>query len=326
MADLYTQKVTAWIDEKIKATPESRQTIEVLKNNLDFSRMEETPRVKGKVLVIPIKDEYKKAQKLQPDIIPNLLVSISDNGEIRTANVVLYMPNKGQTITELPKKTFYNICNTAHDVVDGTFKFCGLSGKRQYQLQYDSGYLKAISQVQNGKDQTSNAAGGNRVKSNYVYECSDVYLVTSYYVNDVLVSQTREFLYRQGNCGSPGTFEVPQPDPGAGGNEPPEELIFAKSVRKTWWVNSVSDTGAIYKTNTFTTYDDYFIIGIGAGPLTMNHVEVGTIVLEVNAFDVVAQDLRSATTTCIVSVYFPFAPNSDPISGAKTWYVSELLH
>lgn len=103
----------------------------------------------------------------------------------------------------------------------------------------------------------------NGVKSNYLFQCRDIYLVTTYYdESGNVISTDRRYLGRQGNCGTPEEPQVPQGDEPAG-NEISAEYAYSKVYPKTWIVTTLNELG-IYKTTIFTVYDDFAITGINS--------------------------------------------------------------
>ncbi|TDO26787.1 hypothetical protein [Sediminibacterium goheungense] len=176
------------------------------------------------------------------------LIAFYEPGEtIRKVKFVSYDNLGLRNFTDLPKNTLNNVINIGTNDIDGLFKFYSVEGKFQFQLNFTGGRLGAVGNVTHypkntrmgGAGIVSQTSSSLKQKGNWMYECSDVYLVTSYYdASGNYLYQTREFLYRQGNCSGPGEVQVPQPDEGGGGGFP-EEYEYARLKITQWSVGNL---------------------------------------------------------------------------------------
>lgn len=226
----YKTKVSSWIENKITAMVDSKENVELLKQNLDYTNMRVEESKRGeKLVVIPLLNGYKNARRLHANTIPNLVVSINTSDNVRNAHIVFFTP-ENTSLNALPTNAMRNIYTTALEVPDGKYTFLTIKGARLYQLGYNDGKLVSEGVVRLGNNaNTSVQASAQTPKASYIFECSDVYLVTSYYdTNGNFLGSDRTYLGRQGNCNGPGENQVPQEDPGGGGNEVPEEYEYAK--------------------------------------------------------------------------------------------------
>lgn len=170
------------------------------------------------------------------------------NEKIRKVKFVSYFDPKLGVTRDLPRNTLNKVVNIGTNDVDGLFKFYSIEGKFQFSLNYTNGTLNAAGHMvkfpRNGNlvqavNKASNSVGQ---KSSWLYECSDVYLVTTYYDTDGnYMYETREFSFTQGNCTGAGSNEhLPVPEPG-GGSGNPEEYEYARLKIKQWQIGNLPD-------------------------------------------------------------------------------------
>ncbi|MEO8173114.1 MAG: hypothetical protein ABI581_08530 [Sediminibacterium sp.] len=243
-------KVTSWIESKTATMTGSKENVELLKRNLDYANMHLEEASRGeKIAVIPILDEYKSARQLSQHMIPNLIVYITNAGDVRSANIVFFKP-ENTAITSLPANAMHNIRTTAENVPDGQYKFFTIMGARLYQLGYKGGKLASEGIVKSGSAANAPNVLGTKPQDaprvTYAFECVDLYLVTHYYDENgnYLFTGDRQYLGRFGNCAAPGEWQVPQNDPnGGGGEEVPEEYEYAKSGTKTMYLSTLYAIG-----------------------------------------------------------------------------------
>ena len=122
------QKVNDWLDnETVSVTKGKKANIELLKNNLDLSHLRvEQSGEQEKIIVIPVKYEFKKVKHVDNNKIPNLVLVVDKSGNIRKGNLVLYIPTKGEVLAKVPDNTFYHIFNTGKPECNGMFKFLSI--------------------------------------------------------------------------------------------------------------------------------------------------------------------------------------------------------
>ena len=201
-------KVNLWLTEQKTVADESkRPNIELLKENLDFSQLRIEKYDAGEqIIILPVRDEFKKAKHVADNKIPNLVLIMDKSGNIRKGNLVLYIPKNGEIVNKVPENAFYDIFNTGTPKANGLFKFLGIGGGQIYQLEYNNGKLISSGLMKKGSGLS------NRTESE---GCIDWYLVTTYYYTDGTTSQTEEYVGR--TCGNNECEDVECLDPGSGG-------------------------------------------------------------------------------------------------------------
>ena len=247
------QKILNWIDTNAGNEVKMEAAVK-LKQTLNFSLMyEEKSGENENLLIVPFTENYKKDKKIQPNVTVSLVLIVNRLGNIRKANIIEFTAKSGQSYTNIPQMAIYNMYNTAENVNDGVYRICGINGKRQFELTYQNGVMRKLGKVtaidKNGNliPATKVDSQVNGIKNNYIFECSDVYMVTTYYneAGNYMYSE-REFLFRQGNCNTQGTPQDFQPDLGGSGNQIPEEEEFYRGVSFDWTVIN-------------NTYNSYFV-------------------------------------------------------------------
>jgi hypothetical protein len=198
--DEMISKVNSWFDnQKISSQPNKSSNIELLKNNLDFSGLRIEEYDKGeKIIIVPVKDEFKKTRQIDNNKIPNLVLIFDKSGNIRKGNLVLYIPKNGEAVTKVLDNTFYNIFNTATPECNGQFRFLTVDGIRLYQLDYNNERLASVGVIKKGNS------------SNTVLTetgCTDWYLITTYYYTDGTTSQTSVYLGRTCEGSGGGSYD-----------------------------------------------------------------------------------------------------------------------
>lgn len=160
-------KIDAWIEGQKALAYESRKpNIDLLKKKLDFSKLRIEKYDAGEqIIVVPVKDEYKKLKHVADNKIPNLVLIVDKLGNIRKGNLVLYIPKNGEVVAKAPDNTFYHIFNTGTPECNGVFKFLSISGGQIYQVEYNDGKLISFGQANKGK--------GNSVVVNVGEDCID---------------------------------------------------------------------------------------------------------------------------------------------------------
>lgn len=323
----YTSKVNSWLERQKNSAQNDVTRIELLQAHLNFGAIREEEGGRNeKLLIIPIDNEYKKKRRIDEQVDANLLVFINTSGNIRKAHIVLYTPETGQVQTHVPDNAFHNIMTTATNVPDGKYMFCNLSAVRNYQLKYHDGILREEGLVQKGNPK-SGSVGAFAVKRPLT--CYLVFLVTTYYDDHgYQTGVTEEFLFSYGDCGGagqPGENQIPQPeDPGGGGGSVEYEYSYAKKYSKLWMVANLNDLG-IYKVNTFTIEDDYFITGMGFGAIAKsNNDSTNAFLEEVSAFGQISISFTEAYTSCTARITYPFEPEPVTVTGSKNWTVSTI--
>ncbi|HEV8284288.1 MAG TPA: hypothetical protein VGQ09_08255 [Chitinophagaceae bacterium] len=199
-------KVNSWLEQqKSEKQPNKAANIDLLKNNLDFSKLEfEKSDNEEQILIIPINESFKTIKKIDKNLNLNLLLIINKSGDIRKGNLVLYSSENGE-LNKIPRNTFYHIFNTSTPECNGTFKFLSVTGWLQYELTYKNNHLYSAGIVK-AKENSPNSGQAARTET----ECIDWYLVTTYYYSDGTTDQIEEYIgrtctgcddpYIQGHC------------------------------------------------------------------------------------------------------------------------------
>jgi hypothetical protein len=128
-------KVNSWLDQqKSKKQPNKAANIDLLKVNLDFSKLEiEKSDQQEQLLVIPINENFKTAKKIDKKLTPTLVLIVNSSGNIRKGNIVLYAPENEQ-LKSISSSTFYDIFNTATPQNNGRFQFLSVTGWLEEEL------------------------------------------------------------------------------------------------------------------------------------------------------------------------------------------------
>ena len=323
--DLKIVSINAWLTKQENSKqPNRSNNIEILKKYLRFSEMHEDFDKRGSTLVIPIDTIFRTIGKMELGSILNLVALINKDGTIRDAFVAVYTPTKDQSISTLPKNTFNNIFHTAKDITDGKYRFLSPAGTRRYEVEYRNGYLYSEGRI--SKTSAAVLVHGtaaitlNDVKTNSV--CIDWYLVTTYYYADGTSTQTSEYEGTTCDGCDNGMYESLCPNDG-GGTTP--EMHVAKIYNRTWLFCVENDLG-LYKTNSFTIDDDYFIVGLGFGPIGKSNTDpTNAVVEEIIATATASADFTLAFTYCKAKITYPADP-SNPIvrDGSRDWTVPSI--
>lgn len=316
--------INAWLTKlQNPKQPNRSNNIEILKTHLKYSAMHEEEDIRGSSLVIPIDDDFRSFAKFSNGSILNLVASLNKDGSIRNVHVVAYTPTKDIHISKLPQNTFHNILHTAKDITDGRYLFMSPAGTKQYELDYNGGALAA------SREYTTNPGKG-AVTTNGVHTnatCIDWYLVTTYYdSNGNIVAQSSDYVGTTcDGCDNISYESLCSTGDGGGGVS--AGYHYAKNYTKTWLVVNLNDLG-IYKTNYFTIEDDYFITGIGFGPIGKSNTDpTDAIVEQVEAWaEINANGYAEAYTRCTPKIAYPSDPTNFTIlqAGSRNWNVSQI--
>lgn len=176
------------------------------------------------------------------------------------------------------------------------------------------GNLRTIGKVQ-PRDEGNSSFDSDNNKKAIASGCTDYYLVMTYYdENGNTTGSDWQYLYSSGNCGSPGEWQVPQPDGGGGGTP---EYIYALAKSKLWLVTNITETIAMYKYVNFTTSDG-FITKLTAGNFGFSTtLPSGTTWVQNYFTGNIAPTLTDASTACSADVQFPGVPFVQTFSGSK---------
>lgn len=184
-------KINSWLDaQKSVIQPQKGTNIELLKENLDFSRLRFEQFAKGdQFLIIPVKEKFSRIKNIDKNYIPNLVLVMNQSGKIKRGNIVLYLPETRETIDKVPDNTFYKMFNDKAIDCNGRFLFLSVTGKWVNQSEYKKGRLYSFGSIQPKSIATVSNNGAARINT-----CIDWYIVTTYYVNGIQVWQTSEYI------------------------------------------------------------------------------------------------------------------------------------
>jgi hypothetical protein len=233
-------KVTAWLEkEKSSRYPEKNLILESLKNNLDFSKTQvEKHSDEESLIVVPLNSSFQSTVNNNTQLLKNLLLIVSPQGNIRKGSIVLFSAKAGETITALPSNTFSNFYNREDLLTNGKYTFLNMHDKILCEMEYDNGKLVSYGEKKQKDNTTLNGqvlpTGSN---------CIAWYLVTTYYLPNGMTYTTSEYLYT--TCGNgQGQVELPQPDdPGNGGPDIPlnpqqKQWTVSANAYSYWYVHS----------------------------------------------------------------------------------------
>ena len=147
--DELISKVNGWLDSRKPAQKQTQaENVELLKNNLEFSNLRIEQSAEGeKIIVIPVKENFKTIKNIDKVSIPNLVLILDKMGNVRKGNIVLFYPQNGQIYSKVPDNTFNNILNTSKPECNGKFKYLSVTGKKLHELEYENGHLKSFGHI-----------------------------------------------------------------------------------------------------------------------------------------------------------------------------------
>ena len=173
------KKINAWMDMETQTheEPERKETIQTVKQNLDFSRMQVEEYKEGmKFVLVPLRSSF--VSNTHKEIRPENTVLFRTNaaGEIEKGNIVQYIPENTSAGTKLPsgliKKVFL------YEPVQGTFRlsFTSVADFLLYEIKIKDGKPASMGIT----DQRAKAAATGQGKGEQVEQCYDVYWVEFY--------------------------------------------------------------------------------------------------------------------------------------------------
>jgi hypothetical protein len=228
-------KVNSWLDlQKPANKPNKSANVELLKNNLDYSKLNfESLGSDEQILIIPISEKLKTLKKIGKSTIPNLVLILDGAGNIKDGNIVLFLPEN--TLQDnLPRNSFHNVYSSKTLDCDGKFRFLDVTGGWKYEFGYKNGKFNSYGNIEE-KPETA-AARSNT--------CINWYLVTKYYVNGLLVNETWDFVGMtcDSQCDNQEYQSLcPSDDNGVGGSENNDCCISDPNLQ--WSSNSISEAG-----------------------------------------------------------------------------------
>jgi hypothetical protein len=228
-------KIANWLQgEKLKASVEKSQKIEDLGKLLNYGKLYTEPHYDGHTFVmVPIKPGYKSFNNKGKNPLNNLMITLDKNGTITEGKVMQFVPDAGAAPEKLPENTFHNLCNSSDGEVpvNGRFTATTVGDRFLYSLDYRDGDLKGSIMF---KQPEWKAVGRTNT-------CTDWYLVTTYYENGVIVSQTTEYLGQ--TCSTPYNPNMEDQDAGDVGGGPGDYQPIPKTKSVSWVVGSSAAAG-----------------------------------------------------------------------------------
>jgi hypothetical protein len=182
------EKVDAWLEKKKLETPLKSQSIDLLKNNIDISEARyESLNEEKQFLIIPIKENYRAEKRIDRNAMMDLVLLLDKTGKVLKGTIVMFIPDGKSPGGRLPSNAIYKVYNSKKIDQDGEFRFFSVTGKRLYEIRYKSGQAYSYSRLKKGPPKA--ASNGGSIFGGGSGECIDWYVVTSVYVDGVLVDQ-----------------------------------------------------------------------------------------------------------------------------------------
>jgi len=295
-----TNKVNAWLDaQKVTTSQDQNSRIDMLKNELDFSRLRiEAPWPEKDFIIIPLKSGFKSLNNKGKNAVTVLLLKAVKQADIIEGNIVQYVPANGQVRPNIPPNTFFNIYNNvSSSELDGQFTFLSIRDKLLFKVEYKNGILFSSGITRPGTSSTVVNSPPQDPISPPPPACIDWYLVTTYYYPDGSTSQTEEYLYT--------TCEV-----SGGGGEGHDEEVFPVIAQASWTVEAAG-SWSVVSTESFNgikkaseergghftgmTHNSSTMNAVGITGGKMKWVETGVIT-----------NPHGYTATCIISGWISF--------------------
>jgi hypothetical protein len=213
--------VSNWLQAKIKpSSPLKNNYINKILDNVQYDKMYvEQLHTSENLIVIPLKNEYFsqhiKQQKNKP--IQYLLLVENAEGKIRRGDLVLFFPENA-TLQKLPVNYFHQFFMEEDLSVNGTFTLVTLGDVKQYEVVFKNGKKDNFKLWRSEINTASNA--GNNANTSPTQNCTDWYLVTTYYLDGIPVYSTSEYVGTTcSGGGCPPDTECLEPEgTGGGGN------------------------------------------------------------------------------------------------------------
>jgi hypothetical protein len=180
-------KISNWlVAEQKRATPEKSQKIQELARYLDYDRIYTEDHYGGmKFIVVPVKSGYKMINNKDKNPLNHLLLTIDANGAIKYGKIMQFVPETGLTPEKLPENTFHDMSNGGEVKVNGSFRATSVGDRFMSETEYKDGKMVKSNWM---KKEEANITGRT---GQY---CIDWYIVTTFYVNGEVVSQTSEYI------------------------------------------------------------------------------------------------------------------------------------
>jgi len=207
------------------AQPKKNANIDLLKTNLEYSSaIQSVISKKYNSLIVPIKEELKTKKGIDKSATLSLVLITDKTGKIISGTIASYIPKDGKSRGVEGVQIIANIIKGKAPADDSMVKFMDVTGRRLNEIGFKKGLISSYGEIQ--------SKAIDKTKSTYISDCTDWYLVTTYYDEYYnIIEQTTEFLGTTcTNCdedqyGNP----CPGGNGGSGGSNPPVISDYAES-------------------------------------------------------------------------------------------------
>ena len=196
------ETVISWLNEQQLNVGKNRvSNISLLKKYLDFENLhlEELYDTK-KLLVIPISKELASQKNIDKDREYNFVAIVDATNRIVSANVVIFKANNSGHSSAVPINTFSKLYKSKPLSVDGQFRMLHIGGNLLYLMDVKNGMPFSW-----GRYKTKNLPAVQGI-SVAAAQCTNYYLVMTYYENGVAVKETWTYIGQvcesEGGCGT----------------------------------------------------------------------------------------------------------------------------
>lgn len=159
-------------------------------------------------LIVPIKDEFLKLKKFDPNSTVHLIFFVERSNEITDAFMTQYIPQDGKKVNQLPNSTYIDIMHRKPLEHKGRYRYFDISSVLDFQITYD-GEKFTTAVLKSGDQKNKNTRDGNNtIKNKLTYDssCTDWYLVTTHILPDGTVYE--DWLYLTTTCPSTGCTDL----------------------------------------------------------------------------------------------------------------------
>lgn len=167
------KKINTWMDaqtdEAVKT--ESKQTVQLVKKNLNFRNLEIQELKDGKkFVVVPLLTGFVSKTNKDKSPVNRVLFQLKENGEIEKGNIVQYIPNNKPASAPVPEKLFKRVFN--YEPLQGSFRltFLSVEDGLLFEIRVKDG--KPVSMSVTDQKKKTDVGGRNQTE-----QCYDVYWV-----------------------------------------------------------------------------------------------------------------------------------------------------
>ena len=207
-------QVTSWLDrQQAQLGPKYSENMEILKSNLELEKAHvESLYDSKKLLVIPIRKGLADKKQIDPNRLYHLALVLDRSQQIESGKVVIFKADNASPEAALPENTLSKLYKSEPVSVAGQFRFLHIAGNLLYLMDVKNGRPYSYGRY---KTKNRNASAG---LSQVNAQCTNYYLVLTYYENGVAVKETWTYIGQvceSEGCGN--DYETFCP-PGGGGN------------------------------------------------------------------------------------------------------------